>query len=210
MRTKRFIFPVAVAAILLGASLPALAQTQGTQLHHTKKAGTSDAPVAPVPGAMQGAPQRMMPGGAQMPMMDSDATGGGMMDCQMMLQMMRMHPEMMSMMHGGRGYRGGMMMGQGAGSGMMMGQGRGPGMMMGPGAMGLGSGIVAPVQHLSTDDVRHHFEHRLKLLGNDRLKVGEVTQKDEDTINVEIVTLDDSLVDRFEVDRHSGKVDRLK
>jgi hypothetical protein len=83
-------------------------------------------------------------------------------------------------------------------------------MMMRQGAMSLDDGVVRPIQHLSVDDARHHFEHRLKLLGNDRLKLGEVTQADEDTIIVDIVTVDDSLVDRLEVERHSGRIQRAQ
>jgi len=39
---------------------------------------------------------------------------------------------------------------------------------------------------------------------NPRLKVGEVKEKDADTITADIVTLDNSLVQRFIVDRHTG------
>ena len=87
---------------------------------------------------------------------------------------------------------------------MMMGAGRGQG------AMGLGFGVVRPSQHLSIDDVRHHFEHRLEWLGNSRLKVGDVTQADENTIVAAIVTVDGSLVDRLSVDRHTGVIQRAR
>ncbi len=40
--------------------------------------------------------------------------------------------------------------------------------------------------------------------GNERLKVGEVKEKDADTITAEIVTKDNSLVERFIFDRHTG------
>jgi hypothetical protein len=46
--------------------------------------------------------------------------------------------------------------------------------------------------------------HRLAWQGNENLKVGEVAEKDEDTITAEIVTQDDSLVQRLEVNRHTG------
>ncbi len=123
------------------------------------------------------------------------------------------------------------MMGQGMGPGMMgqgmqqmpgmPGQGTGPG-MMGPGGMhammaqrmggrgmmgGQGPAMrVTPTQHLTTDDVRHFFGHWLEWQDNPRLKLGKVEQVDEDTIVAEIVTVDDSLVQRFKVDRHSGDV----
>jgi hypothetical protein len=82
--------------------------------------------------------------------------------------------------------------------------------MMGPGMMGSGFGHrVVPQQHLSTDDVRHFFDHRLERHGNKRLTVGEVTQADDDTIVVEITTVDGSLVHRLEVDRHTGQMKQV-
>jgi hypothetical protein len=113
------------------------------------------------------------------------------------------------------------MMGQGMGPGTM---GQMPGMMrqgMGPGTMGqtpgmMGQGMggwsglagrqVVPMIQLSTSDVRGFFEHQLAALGNERLKVGKVEALDDDTIAAEVVTLDDSLVESFEVDRHTGLI----
>jgi hypothetical protein len=121
----------------------------------------------------------------------------------------------------------GAMMGQGMGPGMM-GPGVGPGMMgqMGPGMMGqMGPGMmrqdsgppmggwsglegrrVMPMVQLSTDDVRGFLQRHLAALGNQRLKVGKIEAVDDDTITAEIVTVDDSLVERFEVDRHTGVI----
>ncbi len=102
-------------------------------------------------------------------------------------------------------------MGRGMGSGMM-GQGMmGPGMMA-PGAdtdRGHGMRVVAKAD-LSTDGVRHFFEDRLAMHGNKRLKVGEVTEGEDDSIVADIVTLEDSLVQRFKVDRHTGRVQRTE
>jgi hypothetical protein len=124
------------------------------------------------------------------------------------------------------------MMGQGMGPGMtgqgMMGQDMGPAMMghgMGPGMMGQGMmgqdmgpamgprtgfGLegrrVVPMVQLSTDDVRVFFERHLAALGNERLKVGKVEAVDDNTISADIVTVDDSLVESFEVDRHTGLI----
>lgn len=67
---------------------------------------------------------------------------------------------------------------------------------------------VRPISHLTIEDVRHHFEHRLKRRGNDRLKIGAVKKLDDDTITADIVTVDDSLVRRLRVDRHSGRISR--
>lgn len=129
---------------------------------------------------------------------------------------------------GGPGYGMGMMMGPG-----MMGQGPGKGApyygggygMMGPGMMhnmmhgtagpgfgpGTGQGFgpcgqaaAATGEDLDTDAVKARFERWLAVQGNERLKLGKVEAVDDDTITVEIVTLDDSLVNKLAVDRHTG------
>ncbi len=103
-------------------------------------------------------------------------------------------------MHG-QGQKGGGMMGSGM-MGAMMGGG-----MRGQGSAGPGHGmVVTPSKDLTTEDVRHFFEHRLEKHGNKRLKIGEVTQADDDSIIVDIVTQDGSLVQRYKVDRHDGRV----
>lgn len=97
------------------------------------------------------------------------------------------------------------------------GQGYGPGYRMrgwggggyGPGMMRQGYGPRGDVQsnqavNLSTDDVKARMERWLAWRENSRLKVGEVKEKDADTITAEIVTKDNSLVERFIVDRHTG------
>lgn len=103
------------------------------------------------------------------------------------------------------------MMGQGQMP--MMGQGQMP--MMGHGmggqekmAPGMGPRVV-PIKHLSTDDVRHFLEHRLDGQGYKRLKVGPVEEKDNGTIVAEIVTAEGSLVQRLEVDRHTGLIKQV-
>lgn len=97
------------------------------------------------------------------------------------------------------------MMGPGMWRGM--GPGMGPGMRprMG-GWLGLEGRRVVPMVQLSTDDVRAFFERYLEALGNERLEVGEVVAVDDDTIAADVVTVDDSLVERFEVDRHTGVI----
>jgi hypothetical protein len=96
------------------------------------------------------------------------------------------------------------MMGQGMGHGMM---GHGMG---GQGKMAPGMGPrVVPIKHLSTDDVRHFLEHRLDGQGYKRLKVGPVEEKDKATIVAEVVTAEGSLVQRFEVDRHTGIIKQV-
>lgn len=63
---------------------------------------------------------------------------------------------------------------------------------------------VHRIEHLEIADVTHFFEHRLDRMNNRRLKLGKVEQPDDDSITVEIVTLDNSLVWKYRVDRHSG------
>jgi hypothetical protein len=121
----------------------------------------------------------MMGQQGQMPMMGhGQGMGPGMMGQQGQMPMMG---------HG--------MMGHGMGSGMMgQGQGMGPGMMQ-------------PLrQDLTAADVQHMMEHRLSWQGNPNVKVGTVEEKDDDTIVAEIVTQDGSLVQRLEVDRHTGRM----
>jgi hypothetical protein len=103
--------------------------------------------------------------------------------------------------------------GQGYGPGYHMrgwGGGYGPGMMQG---YGPGYGPRGAVQgdqnanqtlNLTTDDVKSRMERWLTWRGNPRLKVGEVKEKDADTITADIVTKDNSLVQRFIIDRHTG------
>lgn len=93
--------------------------------------------------------------------------------------------------------------------GQMMGHGQmmRPGQMMGSGGgpasrPGAGDRVV-PIPHLSIEDVRHFFEHRLTSIGFDQLEVGSVEAADE-MIAVEIVAADGTVVQAFEVDPHSG------
>jgi hypothetical protein len=119
----------------------------------------------------------------------------------------------------GQGYGPGYHMrgwGGGYGPGMMQGYGPGygPGMMQGyrygPGYHRSDvQGNRADVQgnqtlNLSIDDVKSRMERWLASRDNPRLKLGEVKEKDADSITAEIVTKDNSVVERFTVDRHTG------
>lgn len=110
----------------------------------------------------------------------------------------------------------GAMQGQGQGMGQGQGQGMGQGMGQGVGQGGMhghgyGAGKDGCLQNqpldkpLTVDDVRAQLEQHLAQRGNDRLKVGAVTDKDENTITAEIVTVDDSLVRRIDVDKATGR-----
>jgi hypothetical protein len=57
---------------------------------------------------------------------------------------------------------------------------------------------------LTADEAKTLVAARLIMRGNDRLKVGQVTEKDADTYLVDIVTVDNSLVRQIEVDRNNG------
>ena len=109
----------------------------------------------------------------------------------------------------GSGWMGpGMMYGNGPGGGC------GPG-WMGPGMMGWGGGYgpggswgssqqQANV-NLTVDQVKNNMERWLTATGNPHIKLGAVAEKDADTITATIVTTDkDALVQRYEVNRHTG------
>jgi hypothetical protein len=104
---------------------------------------------------------------------------------------------------GGMGH-GGMMGGQGG----MMGQGQGCGGQggMGQGGMGQGGmGMSGPMaEDISVAGVRNFMQHRLEAMGNPNLKLGEIVEKDEDTITADIVTQDGSLFRSFIINRHTG------
>lgn len=97
------------------------------------------------------------------------------------------------------------MMGRRHGHGMMMGHGSGP-----HGLLGYGKAPCAGEKNFSADDVKNILEGRLAWYGNKRLKVGEVKKKDDDTYIADIVTADDSLVERLEVDRKTGATRRAE
>jgi hypothetical protein len=120
---------------------------------------------------------------------------GGMMG-QGMQNMMGQQPMAGCPMMGG-------MMGQGKG-GMMQG-GMGPGMMQ-SGMGGMFGSRVTPMMNLSAEDVRGYLGAQLDRLGNKRLKVGDIKAEDG-TITADIVTVDNSLVQRLKVDPHTGAIE---
>jgi hypothetical protein len=107
--------------------------------------------------------------------------GGGGMMCPMMGGMMQGGPNMM-------------------GSGMM-----GPEMRR-DGMSGLFGSRVVPTMNLSVDDVRGYLVAQLGRLGNKRLKIGNINA-DGGSITAEVVTVDNSLVERMKVDRSTGNID---
>jgi len=86
--------------------------------------------------------------------------------------------------------------------------------MMGSGMMQSGSrssmdalfgSRVTPVMNLSLEDVRGYLGLQLQRLNNKRLKVGDL-KSDDGTITADIVTVDNSLVQRLKIDRHTGAI----
>ncbi len=119
---------------------------------------------------------------------------------------------------------GGMMQGEGD-QGMMGGHMRRGGGMMGhdmmhddcpmmrgmtqggTGGMGalFGSRVV-PTMNLSVDDVRGYLTAQLDRLGNKRMKIGDV-KAEGGSITADIVTTDNSLVQRMKVSRSTGNIE---
>ena len=82
--------------------------------------------------------------------------------------------------------------------------------IMGSGMTGGGMGAlfgsrVRPVMNLSVEDVRGYLASQLERLNNKRLKLGDVKSGDG-TITADIVTVDNSLVQRLKVDPHTGAI----
>jgi len=187
------------AAMAIGS--PEAAYSQASHPMHGQ--GTTMGPgmmgSGSMPCAAMAGPMSMM--GHGMMGMGPGMMGQGMMGHEMM------GPGMMGM---GPGMMGQGMMGHGMGPGMM---GMGPGMMgqgmMGPyGGMMMGPmmGMAQLPAALTADDVRANLERWLAWRGNPRLKLGNVSEKDAVTVAAEIVTIDGSLVETFEVDRRNGMI----
>jgi hypothetical protein len=121
----------------------------------------------------------------------------------------------------GPGYGYGMMhpwmMGPGCGYGMgpwMMGRGRG--YHMGPGMMGWGYGMgpwmmgpgyygsqYGPQKPLDSKEAKETLEDYLKSIRNPNLKVGKIEDKGNH-FEVNIVTKDNDLVDKIDIDKNTG------
>jgi hypothetical protein len=185
------------------------------QLAHSSNQGQqSQGMMNPGQQGQQG--QGMMNQGQQgQGMMNQGQQGQGMMNQgqqgQGMMNQGQQGQGMMNQGQQGQGMMGGMMnmMRQ-----HMMGQGQG---MMNRGTMGSNSGMgmgfggqVIVNKDLSTDDVSHFLGHRLEAQGNERLTLGDVTEVDENKITADINTVDGSLVQRLEIDRHSGMMQHMQ
>jgi hypothetical protein len=76
----------------------------------------------------------------------------------------------------------------------------------GPDVAGPGWNTRSVDLNLTADNARTYFERWLAWQGNPRLKVGDVKEKDAGSIVVDIVTKDNSLVQRFVVNRRTGGI----
>jgi hypothetical protein len=65
---------------------------------------------------------------------------------------------------------------------------------------------VTPMMNLSAEDVRGYLTAQVERLNNKRLKVGDI-KADDGSITADIVTVDNSLVQRLKVDRHTGSIE---
>ena len=74
-----------------------------------------------------------------------------------------------------------------------------------PGMMGWSNGTQQGNLNLSASDVKGYLERWTATTGNPRIKVGPVTEKDSNTITADVVTVqNDTLIQRYSVDRHTG------
>jgi hypothetical protein len=193
---------LAAALVVAGGGLAAAHQPGGPQagpgMGHGMMQGQQMGPgmmgQGPGPGPMMG--QGAGHGAAMRPY--GQMAGPGPMQ-----HMHRMHHMQSGMMMGPHGMHPSAMMHRN-----LMGWQMGPGMM----GRGLGPGWVygmpgAVERDLDVDEVRSMMERRLAWHGNPRLKLGEVRvdADDDDLIVADIVTVDDSLVQRLIVDRHTGQ-----
>jgi hypothetical protein len=203
-------------ALLFAASTPLLAQDDDEHSVHHPEAQAGDRPqpvpeTAP-PGGMMG--QGMMePGEGERESMPEGMMPRGMMGPEMM------HGMMEGMMRGtAEGLARGLVEGMAAvhgiepevGStegmgpqgmrqhGMMRGRGVGPALLYGP-----------PAEGITVERARTILEGVLAWHGNPRLKLGTVEEQNEDTIVAEILTIDDSLVQRLAIDRATGTFRRI-
>jgi hypothetical protein len=209
-------------AFLFAASTPLLAQDEDEHsVHHPEP----EAAEAPPPATSEGSPpagmmgQGMMgpgmmePGGGERESMPESMMPRGMMGPEMMHGMMermmrgtaeglaRGLVEGMAAVHGmepeigppeGTGPQG---MRQ---HGMMRSRGMGPALLYGP-----------PAEAITVERARAMLEGVLAWHGNPRLKLGTVEEQNEDTIVAEILTVDDSLVQRLAINRATRTFRRI-
>lgn len=208
------------AAVLLAATTPLLAQDADDEHHPETEAAEAAPPAAEAapPGGMMGQGMMMGPGMMQPEGGERRPMAEGMMSPGMMAP--GMMPGMMEgMMRGmAEGLARGLVEGMAAVHGMepeigtaqdmgpramrqpdmMRGRGMGPALLYGPAAEGI-----------TVERARSMLEGVLAWHGNPLLKLGRVEEQSEDTIVAEILTVDDSLVQRLAIDRATGAFRRV-
>ncbi len=168
---------LAISVIAIAASGVAIAQ--GTQDGTAPSMMRGDKPSGMMgPGMMQGGMGQGLMG-----------PSAGMMRGGMGQGMMC--PMMAAMMQGGQGMMGPAMMGSEA---------------MRGGMSALFGSHVTPPMNLSVEDVRSYLGQQLERLNNKRLKLGNIAA-DGEAISAEIVTVDNSLVQRLKINRHTGTIE---
>jgi hypothetical protein len=210
------------AVLLFAASTPLLAQGDDEHSVHHPEAqageGPQPAPETAPPAGMMG--QGMMgPGMMEPEGGERESMPEGMMPRGMMGPPRMMHGMMEGMMRGtAEGLARGLIEGMAAvhgmepeiGSsedmgprgmrqhGMMRNRGVGPALLYGP-----------PAEGITVERARAMLEGVLAWHGNPRLKLGTVEEQNEETIVAEILTVDDSLVQRLAIDRATGTFRRI-
>ena len=207
------------AAVPLAATTPLLAQEDDEHsVHHPEPDAAEGAlpatEVAP-PAGMMGQGMMMEPGMMQPGEGEREPMTEGMMPRGMMGPGM-MHSMMEGMMRGmAEGLARGLVEGMAAVHGMEPeigpSGGMGPRAMRQPGTMrGRGMGPARlfgpPAEGITVERARTMLEGALAWHGNPRLKLGTVEQQNEDTVVAEILTVDDSLVQRLAIDRATGAI----
>lgn len=193
MTTKAILVAMtAGASLFLSGAANAQGMQQGDGMMHGGMMQGGAMRGGMMQGDMGGGNSGAQQGGGMMPGVDAgQGMGGGMMGGGMM----------------GHGMMGGDMMGRGQAGGMM-----GHGMMGGApaGMEALFGSRVTPVMNLSVDDVRGYLGQQIARLANKRLKVGDIKATDDRVIIADIVTVDNSLVQRLKVDRRTGAIDYVE
>ena len=210
------------AVLLFAASTPLLAQDDDEHSVHHPEAqageGPQPAPETAPPAGMMGqgmmGPGMMEPGEGERESMPEGMMPRGMMGPDMM------HGMMESMMRGtAEGVARGLVEGMAAVHGMEPeigpSEGVGPRGMRQPGMMrgrGMGPALLygPPAEGITVERARTMLEGVLAWHGNPRLKLGTVEEQDEDTIIAEILTVDDSLVQKLAMDRTTGEIRRVE
>jgi hypothetical protein len=216
--------PIAALAVacLFAATTPLLAQDDDEHsIHHPEAQAAEGAPPAAGASPPGGTEEEgkmgagmMEPGEGERESMPEGMMSGGMMGPDMM------HGMMEGMMRGtAEGVARGLVEGMAAVHGMEpavgSSEGMGPRGMRQHGMMysrGLGPALLygPPDEGITVERARAMLEGVLAWHGNPRLKLGTVEEQNEETIVAEILTVDDSLVQRLAMDRTTGEIRRIE